>query len=399
MILNNVKEIFDTYKLHSKEIEIPLEQIKRELKPYENKIVLYGAGSAGIAFLHYLKDAEIIPRYFADGDKEKHGKICEGLEIIAPETIIERIGSDALVIVTINTDGQNYCKDFKKELLAGGHQGVHKHLRECGCVNVIDYVYFRRCYQLFRGEKYNLPACSDVYFMLENQDMIEKAFSVMESERAKATFLKLLEFRMLTDRVDIPTSPEKGMYFEYDFFQRKDDEVFIDCGACGGSSLSEFLEINHHCFKAYYGIEPDPTNFDKLEKFISCLSESDRGKMKIYNAAAYAHNKGTNFFILNGPGSFQAENGTDKVKTIKIDDILNKEAATYIKMNIEGSEVSALRGAKYTIRNYYPRMAIMGYHKTSDLWKVPLLIKEYYGDYHLELRSYMRNVAFTYYAF
>ena len=235
--------------------------------------------------------------------------------------------------------------------------------------------------------------------MLENQDMIEKAFSVMESERAKATFLKLLEFRMLTDRVDIPISPEKGMYFEYDFFQRKDDEVFIDCGACGGSSLSEFLEINHHCFKAYYGIEPDPTNFDKLEKFISCLSESDRGKMKIYNAAAYAHNKGTNFFILNGPGSFQAENGTDKVKTIKIDDILNKEAATYIKMNIEGSEVSALRGAEYTIRNYYPRMAIMGYHKTSDLWKVPLLIKEYYGDYHLELRSYMSNVAFTYYAF
>lgn len=51
-------------------------------------------------------------------------------------------------------------------------------------------------------------------------------------------------------------------------------------------------------------------------------------------------------------------------------------------MNIEGSEVSALRGAEYTIRNYYPRMAIMGYHKTSDLWKVPLLIKEYYGDYH-----------------
>ena len=243
------------------------------------------------------------------------------------------------------------------------------------------------------------PFDSNDLEQIRNQDMIEKAFSVMESERAKATFLKLLEFRMLTDRVDIPTSPEKGMYFEYDFFQRKDDEVFIDCGACGGSSLSEFLEINHHCFKAYYGIEPDPTNFDKLEKFISCLSESDRGKMKIYNAAAYAHNKGTNFFILNGPGSFQAENGTDKVKTIKIDDILNKEAATYIKMNIEGSEVSALRGAEYTIRNYYPRMAIMGYHKTSDLWKVPLLIKEYYGDYHLELRSYMRNVAFTYYAF
>lgn len=147
--MNSVREIFDIYKLHKEEIEIPLDKIKEELKPFADKIVLYGAGSAGIAFLHYLIDAEITPCYFADGDSEKHGKICEGLEIIAPETIIERVGKDALVIVTINTDGKNYCKDFKRELLVGGHQGVHKKLKEYGCNNVIDYTYFRRCYQLF----------------------------------------------------------------------------------------------------------------------------------------------------------------------------------------------------------------------------------------------------------
>lgn len=397
--MNSVKDIFDTYKLHTKDIEIPLEQVKLELQPYENKIVLYGAGSAGIAFLHYLIDAEIFPCYFADGDKEKHGKICEGLEVIAPESIIERVGSDAMVIVTINTDGKSYCKDFKKELLAGGHQGVHRRLKECGCSNVIDYTYFRRCYQLFQGEKYNLPACSDVYSMLENQDLIEKAFSVMEDDMTKSTFLKLLEFRLLTDQVDIPTLPEKGMYFEYDLFPKINGEVFIDCGACGGSSLSDFLEINHHCFKAYYGIEPDKTNYGKLEKFVAQLPENEQEKMKIYHAAAYDKDGETNFFILNGPGSFQAYNGPDRIKTIKIDDILDKGEATYIKMNIEGSEVAALKGAEYTIRNYHPRMAIMGYHKTSDFWEVPLLMKEYYGDYHLSLRSYMRNVAFAYYAF
>ncbi len=397
--MNSVKEIFDEYKLHSKEIEIPLEQVKRELQPYKNKIVLYGAGSAGIAFLHYLLDAKIFPRYFADGDNEKHGKICEGLEIIAPETIIDRVGKEALVIVTINTDGKSYCKDFKKELLVGGHHGVHRRLKECGCSNIIDYTYFRRCYQLFRGEKYNLPACSDVYMMLERQGEIERTYKLLEDDMTRSTFLKVLEFRILTDQVEIPTFPEKGMYFEYDLFPKINDEVFVDCGACGGSSLTEFLETNNHCFEAYHGIEPDKTNFEKLEKFISELPENEQKKMQIYHAAAYENDGSTNFFILNGPGSFQADNGPDRIKTVKIDSILDREKATYIKMNIEGSEVPALRGAKYTISNYHPRMAIMGYHKTSDFWEVPLLMKEYNGDYQLSLRSYMRNVAFAYYAY
>lgn len=399
MLMNSVKEIFDEYKRHSKEIEISLDQIKRELKPYEKKIVLYGAGSAGIAFLHYLFDAEIFPCYFADGDTEKHGKICEGLEIIAPETIVKQVGKDALVIVTINTDGKNYCKDFKKELLTGGHQGVHKRLKECGCLNIIDYTYFRRCYQLFRGDKYNLPACSDVYLMLEKQDKIEKTYEILENDVTRNTFLKLLEFRLLTDKVNIPTFPEKGMYFEYDLFPQIDDEIFVDCGACGGSSFIEFLEINHHHFKAYYGIEPDKSNFDKLEQFIMGLPKNEQKKTKIYDAAVYENTGRTKFYILSGPGSFQADSGLHWIKTIKIDDILNGEKATYIKMNIEGSEIPALKGAKYTISYYHPRLAIMGYHKTSDLWEVPLLMKEYYGEYQLNLRSYMRNVAFAYYAF
>ena len=397
--MKEIKEIFNEYKLHKKEIEIPLAQIKKELEPYKNKIVLYGAGSAGIAFLHYLRDVEIFPCYFADGDSEKHGKICEELEIISPATITKRLGNDALVIVTINTDGKNYCKDFKKELLSEGHQGVHKSLKEYGCQNVIDYTYFRRCYELFRDEKYNLPACSDVYLMLEKKTEIEQVYNMLSDDMAKDTFLKLLKFRLLSDTINIPTFPEKGMYFEYDLFPQIPDEVFVDCGACGGSSLIEFLEYNNHHFKGYYGIEPDLTNYSRLEDFIAKLDAKEQQKMRICNAAAYEHANGANFYILNGPGSFQADCGSHFIKTVKIDDILKEEKASYIKMNIEGSEISALKGAEYQIKHYHPRLAIMGYHKTSDFWEVPTLIKTYCENYKLSLRSYMRNVAFTYYAF
>lgn len=397
--MDSVKAIFDAFKQNRKGIEMSIEQVMESLRPYENKIVLYGAGSAGIAFLHCLIGEGIFPCCFADGDREKHGKLCEGLEILDPASIVERIGSDALVIVTINTDGRTYCKDFKKELLMGGHKGVHKRLKEYGCINVIDYTYFRRCYQLFRGNQYNLPACSDVYLMLENEREIEQAIEALEDIRAKELFLKLLEFRLLSDEVDIPVFPEKGMYFEYDLFPQIDDEVFVDCGACGGSSLTGFLERNEHRFAGYYGIEPDLTNFGKLSRFISTLPECEQAKAKIYHAAAYENGDGTNFFVLNGPGTFQADDGPDRVRTVRIDGILEGKATTYIKMNIEGSEVSALKGAEHTICQFHPRLAIMGYHKTSDLWEVPLLIKELDKSYHLTLRSYMRNVAFAYYAF
>ncbi len=398
MAADRVGEIFRRFRTERETIEITLEDMKNNLCEYMHSIVLYGAGSAGIAFLKYLRDAGIEPVYFSDGDSEKWGNTCENLEIIPPGEIVGRVGDNALVIVTINTDGKSYCKDFKKELLADGHQGVHKRLRECGCKNIIDYTYFRRCYALFRGGRYNLPACTDVYLMIENQDNIRKAYDMIHDDKSREVFLKILEFRLITDETDIPVYPEKGMYFEYDLFPKLQNEVFIDCGACGGSSLKEFLEYNTHQFGRYYGIEPDPGNYCRLKQYIETLTGDEQSRIHISNTAAYSHTEGTPFYVLGGPGTFQAETGPQSVPTETIDHILNGERATYIKMNIEGSEIPALRGAERTIREYMPRLGIMGYHKTSDFWEVPLLIKEYGEDYHISLRSYMKNVAFTYYA-
>lgn len=399
MSADKVGEIFRRFFSEREKIEITIDDIRNDLHEYMHSIVLYGAGSAGIAFLHYLRDAGIEPVCFSDGDSEKWGNTCENLEIIPPGEIVTRVGDSALVIVTINTDGKSYCKDFKKELLAGGHQGVHKRLREYGCKNIVDYTYFRRCYSLFRGGRYNLPACTDVQLMIENQDNIQKAYDVMDDDESREVFLKILEFRLISDEIEIPVYPEKGMYFEYDLFPKLHDEVFVDCGACGGSSLKEFLEYNAHQFKKYYGIEPDPVNYDRLKQYITELTQEEQSKMYISNTAAYSHTEGTSFYVLGGPGTFQAETGPQTVPTETIDHILDGERATYIKMNIEGSEIPALLGAENTIREYMPRLGIMGYHKTSDFWEVPLLIKEFWKGYHISLRSYMKNVAFIYYAF
>ena len=45
--------------------------------------------------------------------------------------------------------------------------------------------------------------------------------------------------------------------------------------------------------------------------------------------------------------------------------------ATFIKMDIEGAELDALRGAERTIRSNSPKLAICAYHKPSHLWELP----------------------------
>lgn len=396
--MERLEKIYSEYKEHGKDMELSISYVQSELSAYEGKIILYGAGSAGIAFYHYLKDAGIKIECFSDGDVEKHGQMCEGIRIIAPAQIVEIYGEDALVIVTINTDGNTYCKEFKPELLKGGHRGVHKSLRALGCKNTIDYTYFRRCYQLFVAERYNLPACKDVYLMAKHWEDIRKVYSLLEDNNSKEIFLKILEFYMLDDGVNIPIIPEKDMYFEYDLFERRIDEVFIDCGAYTGSSLRDFLRINGDEFKKCVCIEPDRNNFVQLANYVNELEESKRNRIEIINAGAYSTNASTHFYELRGPGTFVAQHGPNEMQTVKIDSILQGNKATYIKMNIEGSEIPALNGAKNTICTYKPRLAIMGYHKTHDLWEIPLLMKEFRSDYKLYLKSYMHNIAFTYYA-
>lgn len=395
----SIQEIFAKYKQEKEFIEISIPKMKEDLGELVDKIVLYGAGSAGIAFFHYLQDIGINPLYFTDGNEKKWNTTCEGIAVIDYHEITERVGRNALVIVCINTDGVKYCKSFDEALRVGGHQGVHKNLREAGCENVIDYTYFRRCRELFRGEKYNLPSCSDVRLMEQHEDEIKQVYSMLADEKSQEVFEKIVYFRMLDDSIIIPTEPQEKQYFEYEFYPRRNDEVFVDCGAYNGISLNTFLKENENSFSYYYGIEPDIRNFEKLRQFVEKLPKEIQQKIQLVNKAAYYEtDKKVGLYELSGPGSFLSENGNAATLGVKIDDLVEAKGVSFIKMNIEGSEVNALIGAEKTITNFQPRLAIAGYHRTEDLWKIPLMICKFNAEYKIYLRSYMNHLSFVYYA-
>ena len=83
-------------------------------------------------------------------------------------------------------------------------------------------------------------------------------------------------------------------------------------------------------------------------------------------------------------------NAERTVSTITLDEFLTdqKRKVSFIKMDIEGEERNALIGAKRTIKENKPKLAISVYHKYDDIFEIPRLIMEFRNDYKFYLRHY-----------
>ncbi len=76
------------------------------------------------------------------------------------------------------------------------------------------------------------------------------------------------------------------------------------------------------------------------------------------------------------------------VEADTIDNLCKEIPITFLKMDIEGAEQKALIGARQTILRDKPKCAISVYHKTEDLFKIPLYLKQLNPNYKLYLRYY-----------
>lgn len=82
------------------------------------------------------------------------------------------------------------------------------------------------------------------------------------------------------------------------------------------------------------------------------------------------------------------EKGTHKIPADTIDHLLKNEKVSFIKMDIEGAEMEALKGAAEVIKANKPGLAISIYHKPNDFYEIPLYIMALVPEYRLYVRHH-----------
>lgn len=175
-------------------------------------------------------------------------------------------------------------------------------------------------------------------------------------------------------------------YFDPSVYTLQDEEVFIDCGAFQGETSESFIkqmEQNGKQYKKIYMIEADKVNAGVVRE---CFA--DKPGIKIIEAGVWDNDGKICFSQGNGTNSAISDDGGTVIDTVTIDRIVKDEHVTFIKMDIEGAELRALRGAKDVIERCRPKLAICVYHRPEDLFMIPQYIRSLYPGYKLYLRKY-----------
>lgn len=175
----------------------------------------------------------------------------------------------------------------------------------------------------------------------------------------------------------------------FDVWKSTEQESYIDCGSYNGDNIFDFLDWTNGTYKKIIAIEP-------MKEMCDVISERcDKEKLSdvtIINGAVW-NKRETVIFSDEGPGSSKCDNGNVYVNGVDIDSIVtDKENVTYIKMDIEGSELKALQGAQNTIVGSKPKLAICIYHKDEDIYKLGSYLLELVPEYKFIIRHYNSNV-------
>lgn len=173
-------------------------------------------------------------------------------------------------------------------------------------------------------------------------------------------------------------------YFSSDCISFTDKEVFINAGCYDGKTDKDFISLVSGKYEHIYAFEPDSESYERCKTNLLGIENLSLIKKGL------SDKNETLSFDAQGTGSSKIdENATTFIEVVALDNFLKDKhhIPTFIKMDIEGAELAALKGAEQTIRQHKPKLAICVYHKIEDLYEIPQLISSY-GDYTFYMRHY-----------
>jgi FkbM family methyltransferase len=222
-------------------------------------------------------------------------------------------------------------------------------------------------------------------------DAIRGAFSLWADEASRREFIAQLRWRLLADFAALPSPVGHEIYFPDDLVDVQPSEVFIDCGAYDGDTIRSLLRRGVFSDGQIVAFEPDAANFRQLQRYVATLPAPLRERISLQQAAVGARCCKVEFDATGTEASAVGSGGAI-VDCVALDEALGDRRPTYIKMDIEGSELEAVTGAGGIIKAAQPVLAICVYHHQDHLWRIPAALADLTDEYRFYLRPHLLEV-------
>lgn len=388
-LCSECERLFGIANNWGKQLEVLIEEYKKDISTFDT-IYFYGCGFdvklAYESLVDILDGKEI---YFIDSNPDKHGKeiipghICYGKEKMYG------CNPTALILVTTSQYCSEVLKDFNCQSISplnwqtvAGEEWQDKLGQK-----IFDIGYIQLLVKLKGGK----TSVGDIQrsFTEKQKNKFLEVFELFDDEQS----LDILDARLyyLFGYGIYPRLKTLPQYFPKEVLERiSEGATFIDCGAFTGDTVEEFRRQVKDNFNKIYSFEMDAINFEKLKN--NPATNDDR--IKLINMGVSDKKAQVKYSRSGCPSYVCGERDSFNycAELISVDEMIKdgaiNEKISFVKMDIEGAEMDALRGMKEMIVRDKPVLAICVYHKLNDITEIPLYIHSLVPEYKMMLRHH-----------
>lgn len=216
-----------------------------------------------------------------------------------------------------------------------------------------------------------------------------RLISLVTDAPSRKVLMDLLQFR-LTGDIDFMTDYRyrpNEQYFE-DFLNLGAGDVFVDAGGFTGDTTEAFC-TRYPDYRKVFLFEPSPANIEQAKQRLAQMRDIHLIPFGVSSSEGVLR-----FDPHSGSASSVSVEGSLEINVTTIDHQI-QEKTTFIKMDLEGWELEALKGARRHIREDRPKLAIAVYHHAADFWRIPEYVLGLRDDYQIALGHYTEGWSET----
>lgn len=343
---------------------LPEYDIWTYLQKTNKTVVMYGMGNGADKILEICgkKGIEIADFFASDGFVRGHSFHCK--TVLSYSAVKEKYGAENIVVLL------SFASSLPDVL-----SSIRKIASEC---------------ELYAPD---VPVCGgalfDLEFYKENEEKINKVRSLLCDAESVRIYDNVIMYKLTgnIEFLDGAISDKDEVY--RGLLKAEEIRAAADLGAYNGDTVRELIPYAPDLSEVY-AVEPDRRSFRKLCDYVS--STDGTPKIHAVNAAAWSENTTLVFGDEGNRNSGIAAKGKGvkhtEVEAVTLDSLLFGGKVDYVKYDVEGAEREALIGSAQTLKAHHPKLLVSAYHKSEDIFTVPLQICEIEPNYKLFFRRY-----------